>query len=89
MSSKIATYGSVTRHLELNYSNLIQNAKLLYRHFLGLGKTFFDGLVTLEMVPANLLNKSWPMSLIPTQWYLTNLLVRAKKFYDFWQNDIP
>ena len=62
MSSKIATYGSVTRHLELNYSNLIQNAKLLYRHFLGLGKTFFDGLVTLEMVPANLLNKSWPMN---------------------------
>ena len=61
MSSKIATYGSVTRHLELNYSNLIQNAKILYRHFLGLGKTFFDGLVTLEMVPANLLNKSWPM----------------------------
>ena len=38
--------------------------QLLYRHFFGLGKTFLDGLVTLEMVPfisKNMLNKNWPM----------------------------
>ena len=73
MSSKIASYGSVARHLELNYSNLIQNNKLLYRHFLGLGKTFFDGLVTLEMVPANLRDKSWPMQKISQNIFQTDL----------------